>query len=215
MIPPSIFIPIAEQTGIINDIGDWVMAEVAAMLASWDENGEGLQRIAFNVSPRQLERHDFFPRLRQLFGQAGVPLDRIELEFTETAAMEFTGTVLAEIAELRSEGARIAIDDFGTGYSNIARLRQLPIDRVKLDQSIIHDLVSSEQARNVVQAVIQLVRGVDCELVAEAVETVAQADILRAMGCETIQGFVFAEPMLEEEFLAWTAHASSEGRSAA
>ena len=129
--------------------------------------------------------------------------------------MECSEATLAEIAELRREGATIALDDFGTGYSNIARLRQLPIDRVKLDQSLIHDITSSEQARNVVQAVIQLVRGVECELVAEAVETVAQADILRTMGCETIQGFVFAEPMAEREFLAWTSHAVSEGRSAA
>jgi EAL domain-containing protein (putative c-di-GMP-specific phosphodiesterase class I) len=171
--------------------------------------------VSFNVSPRQLERGDFFPKLRQIFAEAGVGLDRIEIEITETAAMECSQATLAEMAELRREGATIALDDFGTGYSNIARLRQLPIDRVKLDQSLIHDITSSEQARNVVQAVIQLVRGVECELVAEAVETVAQADILRTMGCETIQGFVFAEPMLEREFLAWTSHAVSEGRSAA
>jgi diguanylate cyclase (GGDEF)-like protein len=214
LVPPADFIPIAEQTGVINDIGDWVMAEVAAMLASWDRDGEGPQRLAFNVSPRQIERQDFFPRLRQIFAEAGVPLDRIELEFTETAAMECPQAVLTEIAALRADGAAIAIDDFGTGYSNIARLRQLPIDRVKLDPSLIHDIVSSEQARVVVQAVIQLVRAVDCELVAEAVETVAQADILRAMGCETIQGFVFAQPMMEAEFMAWTGHAR-EGRSAA
>jgi diguanylate cyclase (GGDEF)-like protein len=214
-VPPAYFIGIAEQTGVINDIGDWVMAEVAAMLAGWDEHGGGSRRVSFNVSPRQLERQDFFPRLRQIFGDAGVALDRIEVEITETTAMECSEATLAEIAELRREGATIALDDFGTGYSNIARLRQLPIDRVKLDQSLIHDITSSEQARNVVQAVIQLVRGVECELVAEAVETVAQADILRTMGCETIQGFVFAEPMAEREFLAWTSHAVSEGRSAA
>jgi diguanylate cyclase (GGDEF)-like protein len=214
LVSPGEFISIAEQTGVINDIGDWVMAEVAAMLASWDEHEGAPKRIAFNVSPRQLERHDFFPRLRQIFADANVPLSRIELEFTETAAMECPASVLEEIAELRKDGAAIAVDDFGTGYSNIARLRQLPIDRVKLDPSLIHDIATSEQARVVVQAVIQLVRGVNCELVAEAVETVAQADILRAMGCETIQGFVFAHPMMEEEFVAWTGQAR-EGRSAA
>lgn len=215
MVPPNQFIAIAEQTGIIGGIGEWVMAEVAAMLASWSEGGEGSKRVAFNVSPRQLERHDFFPKLRQIFAEAGVGLDRIEIEITETAAMECSQGTLEEMAALRRDGATIALDDFGTGYSNIARLRQLPIDRVKLDQSLIHDITTSEQARNVVQAVIQLVRGVECELVAEAVETVAQADILRTMGCETIQGFVFAEPMIEREFLAWTSHAVSEGRSAA
>jgi diguanylate cyclase (GGDEF)-like protein len=215
MVPPDHFIGIAEQTGIINEIGDWVMVEVAAMLAAWDSTGQGPQRVAFNVSPRQFERPDFFPRLRQIFAEAGVGLNRIEIEITESAAMECPQAVLEEMAEIRREGATIALDDFGTGYSNIARLRQLPLDRVKLDPSLIHDITSSEQARNVVAAVIQLVRGVECELVAEAVETVAQADILRTMGCETIQGFVFAQPMMEREFLAWTAHAELEGRNAA
>ena len=215
LVPPAQFIGIAEQTGIINEIGDWVMGQVAAMLASWNETEQGPRRLAFNVSPRQLERNDFFPRLRQIFAEAGVGLDQIEVEFTESASMTCSEAVLTEIAALRRDGATIAIDDFGTGYSNIARLRQLPIDRVKLDQSLIHDITTSEQARNVVQAVIQLVRGVECELVAEAVETVAQADILRTMGCDTIQGFVFAEPMSEQEFLAWISHGAAQGRSAA
>lgn len=214
-VSPNQFIGIAEQTGTINEIGEWVMAEVAAMLSNWDEKGEGSRRVAFNVSPRQFERSEFFPKLRQIFTQAGVSLDRVEIEITESAAMDCPQAVLDELAELRRDGVTIALDDFGTGYSNIARLRQLPIDRVKLDPSLIHDITTSEQARNVVQAVIQLVRGVECELVAEAVETVAQADILRTMGCETIQGFVFAEPMGEREFLAWTSHAVSEGRTAA
>lgn len=214
-VPPNEFIGIAEQTGAINDIGDWVMVEIAALLATWNESGSGSKRLAFNVSPRQLERNDFFPRLRQIFGEAGVALERIEIEITETAAMECSEATLTEMAALRRDGATVALDDFGTGYSNIARLRELPIDRVKLDQSLIHDITSSEQARNVVQAVIQLVRGVECELVAEAVETVAQADILRTMGCETIQGFVFAQPMVERDFVAWTSHSVSEGRSAA
>ena len=96
--------------------------------------------------------------------------------------------MLAEIAALRAEGASIAIDDFGTGYSNIARLRAMPLDRVKLDPSLIADIETSEKARVVVQAVIQLIKGVGCEIVAEAVENVAQADILRAMGCDTRPG---------------------------
>jgi EAL domain-containing protein (putative c-di-GMP-specific phosphodiesterase class I) len=128
----------------------------------------------------------------------------IELEFTETAAMKANEVVVAEIAALRSEGAIIAIDDFGTGYSNLARLRSLPIDRVKLDPSLIADIEHSEKARVIVQAVMQLIDGVGCEVVAEAVETAAQADILRAMGCHTIQGFVFAEPMFEPDYLGWT-----------
>ena len=141
------------------------------------------------------------------FADAQVPLSLVELEFTESAAMEVSETVLAEVAALRADGVTISIDDFGTGYSNIARLRSMPLDRVKLDPSLIADIESCEKARVVVQAVVQLIKGVECEIVAEAVETVAQADILRAMGCDTVQGYVFAEPLFEEEFLAWVGHA--------
>jgi EAL domain-containing protein (putative c-di-GMP-specific phosphodiesterase class I) len=129
--------------------------------------------------------------------------------------MECSQHVLDEIAALRREGASIAIDDFGTGYSNLARLRTMPLDRVKLDPSLIKDIESSEQARVVVQAVVQLIKGVGAEIVAEAVETAAQADILRAMGCETVQGFVFAHPMFEEEYLNWTQNAERGSRSVA
>jgi diguanylate cyclase (GGDEF)-like protein len=212
MRAPGTFIPIAEKTGVIAEIGDWVIGEVASVLSSWHRHGFN-GRLAFNISPRQVERADFFMRLRQTFADAGVPMSLIELEFTESAAMEVSPAVLEEIAALRADGARIAIDDFGTGYSNFARLRSLPIDRVKLDPSLIADIEVSEKARVIVQAVIQLIKGVDCEIIAEAVETVAQADLLRAMGCEVVQGFVFAEPMFEDEFFAWIANAG--GHSAA
>jgi predicted signal transduction protein with EAL and GGDEF domain len=211
---PATFIPVAEHTGVIAEIGDWVISEVAAVLSGWQRQGLDL-RLAFNISPRQVDRPDFFLRLRQAFADADVPLSRIELEFTESAAMEVSEAVLAEIAALRADGAIIAIDDFGTGYSNLARLRSMPLDRVKLDPSLIVDIESSEKARVIVQAVMQLIRGVGCEVVAEAVETVAQADILRAMGCETVQGFIFATPMFEDEFVAWAAGAGLCAKSVA
>ncbi|MEO6359958.1 MAG: EAL domain-containing protein [Sphingomicrobium sp.] len=211
---PDSFIPIAERTGLIAEIGDWVTAEVASVLSSWIREGQG-RRIAFNISPRQLERSDFFTNLRQTFAEQHVPLSMIELEFTESAAMEVSAATLTEVAALRADGATIAIDDFGTGYSNLARLRSMPLDRVKLDQSLIADIEHSEQARVVVQAVIQLIRGVGCEIVAEAVETVPQADILRAMGCDVVQGYVFAHPMFEDEFLDWTSNAVRGVRSVA
>jgi diguanylate cyclase (GGDEF)-like protein len=203
---PDTFIPLAEQTGVIADIGDWVLGEVASIVGNWRRNGfDG--RLAFNISPRQVDRADFFAKVRQAFADAEVPLSMVELEFTESAAMEVSEQVLAEIGALRAEGARVAIDDFGTGYSNLARLRSMPLDRVKLDPSLIVDIDSSDKARVIVQAVIQLIKGVGCEVVAEAVETVAQADILRAMGCDTVQGYVFAAPMFEEEFLSWIGNA--------
>ena len=211
---PGTFIPVAERTGLIADIGEWVVTEVAATLGIWRTNGYS-GRLSFNVSPRQVDRPDFLIKLRQDFIDAGVPLSMIELEFTESAAMEVSAAVLEEIATLRAEGARIAIDDFGTGYSNIARLRAMPLDRVKLDQSLIADIESDERARVVVQAVIQLVKGVGCEVVAEAVETVAQADILRTMGCDTVQGFIFAPAMFEHEFLAWIVGSRAADKSVA
>jgi len=209
---PASFIPIAERTGLIADIGEWVIGEVASILGNWHRQGIS-RRLSFNVSPRQLDRNDFFVRLRQAFAEQGVPLSLVELEFTESAAMEVSDEIIGEISALREEGVQIAIDDFGTGYSNIARLRSMPLDRVKLDPSLIADIDTSEQARVVVQAVIHLIRGVGCEIVAEAVETAAQADILRAMGCHTVQGHVFAHAMFEPEFLSWTRHAESGSQS--
>jgi diguanylate cyclase (GGDEF)-like protein len=199
---PGTFIPVAERTGLVAEIGEWVVGEVASILSNWRRDGfDG--RLGFNISPRQVERPDFFGKLRQAFVDADVPLSLIELEFTESAAMEVSANVLEEIAALRIDGARITIDDFGTGYSNLARLRAMPLDRVKLDPSLTADIETNDKARVIVQAVIQLIKGVECEIVAEAVETVAQADMLRAMGCDTIQGYVFAPPMMEQEFLAW------------
>jgi EAL domain-containing protein (putative c-di-GMP-specific phosphodiesterase class I) len=124
--------------------------------------------------------------------------------------MEVSDGVLAEIGALRADGATIAIDDFGTGYSNLARLRAMPLDRVKLDQSLIADIETCEKARVIVQAVVQLIKGVECEVVAEAVETEAQAGILRAIGVDTVQGYVCAPPMFEEEFLAWAGNADEQ-----
>jgi predicted signal transduction protein with EAL and GGDEF domain len=207
---PNSFIPVAERTGLIAEIGDWVVGEIAMVLGSWSQRGLR-RRLAFNISPRQLDRPDFFVRLRQAFNDNQVPLSLVELEFTESAAMEVSDTVLGEIANLRSDGATISIDDFGTGYSNLARLRAMPLDRVKLDQTLIADIETCEKARVIVQAVIQLIKGVECEVVAEAVETAAQADILRAMGCDTVQGYVFAEPLFEEEYLAWVGNAEGKG----
>ena len=208
---PGTFIPIAEKTGLIAEIGDWVLAEVAATLSEW-RTRRYHDRLSFNVSPRQVDRPDFFAKVRRAFADAQVPLSQVELEFTESAAMHVSGAVIAEIAALRADGAHISIDDFGTGYSNIARLSEMPIDRVKLDPSLIADIEISEKARVIAQAVIQLVKGIDCEVVAEAVETIAQADILRAMGCDTVQGFVFSPPLAEDDFLAWI-HSGDRGKS--
>ena len=118
-------------------------------------------------------------------------------------------------AALRGDGWSLACAEGGTGYSHLSRLRPMPLDRVKLDQSLIADIETSEKARVVVQAVVQLIKGVGAEVVAEAVENVAQADILRAMGCDTVQGYVFAGPMFEDEFTSWTGNADRGSQSGA
>ncbi|WP_118857025.1 putative bifunctional diguanylate cyclase/phosphodiesterase [Sphingomonas mesophila] len=211
---PGTFIPIAEQSGAMAEIGDWVLTHCASILAGWMRQGVN-RRLSINVSPRQIDRVDFFTRLRHIFAEHDVPLSMIELEFSEGAVMECSEAELAEIAALRSEGASIALDDFGTGFSNIARLRTMPVDRVKLDQTLIADIETSEQARIVVQALVHLIKGVGCAIVAESVENAAQADLLRAMGCDSVQGYVFAGPMSEDEFAHWSAHNDREARSAA
>ncbi len=203
---PESFMGVAESCGIIADIGDWVMEECAAILGQWQQEGKP-RRLAFNISPRQLDRADFFDRLRAIFEDAGVPLSLVELEFTESTAMRVSREQQAQIAALRADGAYIVIDDFGTGYSNIARLRTMPLDRVKLDPSLVVDIDKDDQARDIVQAVITLVRSVGAQIVAEAIENSDQADILRAMGVRTVQGFVFAEPMEVDQFFDWVANA--------
>jgi EAL domain-containing protein (putative c-di-GMP-specific phosphodiesterase class I) len=127
----------------------------------------------------------------------------LELEITETLAMHCSSEVIEAISALREDGASVAIDDFGTGYSNLARLRDLPVDRVKLDRSLIEHVAEQHEARTIAQAVIGLVHGLGCEAVAEGIESEAQAIVLRLIGCDVLQGYSIAEPMGEDAFLAW------------
>ncbi len=206
---PGDFIEIAEESTLILAIGDWVVDEVATALGRWRDSGM-THRLTFNVSPRQLERPRFFPRLREAMQRSGSPPWLLELELTETAAMRCSPAVIDELAALRLEGVSIAIDDFGTGYSNLARLKDIPLDRVKLDRSLVNDVDVSESARTIVAAVIHLIHGLGLEVLAEGVEREAQIEVLRAIGCDTFQGFAFAPPMEESEFFRWVAGRSQK-----
>lgn len=199
---PATFIHRAEETGLIVEIGDWVIARAAETIVRWQELGVR-QRLAVNVSPRQIDHAGFFHRLRAALEDARAPAELLELEITESLAMRCSQEVVEAIAELRAEGASIAIDDFGTGYSNLARLRELPVDRVKLDRSLIEHVVERGECRTVAQAVINLIHGLGYEAVAEGIETEAQAEVLRLIGCDVLQGFALGRPMMEEDFLAW------------
>jgi diguanylate cyclase (GGDEF)-like protein len=200
---PGSFLERAEETGLIVEIGEWVVITVAATIARWSRIGIE-QRLAVNVSPRQLDHASFFRRLRAAMHEANAPAHLLELEISETLAMHCSDEVIEAIALLRADGATIAIDDFGTGYSNLARLRALPIDRVKLDRSLIEHIADDHDARTITHAVIGLIHGLGCEAVGEGIETSAQAEILRVIGCDVIQGYAIAPPMDEDAFIAWS-----------
>ncbi|PKP90732.1 MAG: GGDEF-domain containing protein [Alphaproteobacteria bacterium HGW-Alphaproteobacteria-16] len=199
---PGAFIDRAEETGLIVEIGEWVVTTVADTIARWGAIGIE-QRLAVNISPRQLDHAAFFRQLRDTMRRAGAPAHLLELEITETLAMHCSNDVIDAISELRADGASVAIDDFGTGYSNLARLRDLPVDRVKLDRSLIEHVATRAEARTIAQAVIGLVHGLGCEAVAEGIESQAQLDVLRVIGCDILQGYAIAQPMGEGDFLAW------------
>jgi EAL domain-containing protein (putative c-di-GMP-specific phosphodiesterase class I) len=200
---PGSFIARAEETGLIVEIGEWVIATVAATIERWGRMGIE-QRLAVNISPRQLDHAGFFRKLREAMHVANAPARLLELEITETLAMHCSEEVVEAISALRADGATIAIDDFGTGYSNLARLRHLPVDRVKLDASLIAHIADNVEARTIAHAVIGLIHGLGCEAVGEGIETEAQADVLRVIGCDVIQGYAVAEPMDEDAFIAWS-----------
>ncbi len=200
---PGTFLERAEETGLIVEIGEWVVHTVAETIARWGNIGIE-QRLAVNVSPRQIDHASFFRRLRDAMLAANAPARLLELEITETLAMHCSDDVIEAIALLRADGATIAIDDFGTGYSNLARLRALPIDRVKLDRSLVEHVADDPDARTIAQAVVGLIHGLGCEAVGEGVESNAQAEILRIIGCDVIQGYAVAAPMDEDAFVAWS-----------
>lgn len=200
---PGTFLPCAEETGLIVEIGEWVVAAVTDTIARWGRMGIE-QRLAINISPRELDHVTFFRRLRDAMRTAAAPARLLELEITESLAMHCSDDVVEAITLLRADGATIAIDDFGTGYSNLSRLRALPVDRVKLDRSLIEHVAEDANARAIAQAVIGLIHGIECEAVGEGIETAAQADILRILGCDVIQGYAIAAPMAEQDFITWS-----------
>jgi diguanylate cyclase len=200
---PGTFIAAAEESGLIYEVGDWGIEAAAKALARWPALGLD-HRLSVNLSPRQIARADFFPKLHDALKRHGAPVNMLEVEISETLAMECGETVIAELAALRALGATVSIDDFGAGYSNLARLRRMPIDRIKLDRSLIVDVATNAEARVIAQAVIGLIHGLGCAAVAEGVEQDAQIDVLRVMGCDAIQGFAIATPMAEADYVAWT-----------
>lgn len=207
MIGPHRFIPIAEETGLIHDIGDWVLERACALLREWIDLGIEPVRLAVNLSARQL-RPRLAERILSLLECYQVSPDLLELEITESLLVQDDERALRLLETLRAAGLAIALDDFGTGYSALGYLRRLPIDKLKIDRSFVADLPGSEQETALVLSIIRLAQTHGLTLVAEGVETQAQLDFLQAHGCPAVQGFLLARPMPRESLEALLGHAA-------
>ncbi len=199
-IPPSEFIPIAEESGMIVQLGEAVLRKACLQMLAWHKAGMPAFRIAVNVSARQFWDGGFAERVREILEQTGTQAGWLELELTESTLLQHRGEKEKELLELRAMGIKIAIDDFGTGYSSLSYLKRLAIDRLKIDQSFVRELGHDSDSEAIVSAIIKLAQTLNIELVAEGVETVEAHDFLMAHGCTVMQGFLLGRP---QQAAAW------------
>jgi diguanylate cyclase (GGDEF)-like protein len=195
MISPTEFIPIAEETGLINRLGEWVLATACAEAATWPDD----IKLAVNVSPVQFRSGTLALKIVAALAASGLPANRLELEITEAVLIRDDETALAILHQLRAIGVRIALDDFGTGYSSLSYLQRFPFDKIKIDRCFVNDLAEPDGSSCIVQAVVNIARERHMTTTAEGVETQAQQELLRALGCSEIQGYLFsaAKPAAE------------------
>jgi EAL domain-containing protein (putative c-di-GMP-specific phosphodiesterase class I) len=191
---PAAFLRIAEDDGLIVPIGAWVLEESCRQLAAWRAQGRELW-VSVNVSARQLAQVDFVAVVERALRETGVPPHLICLEVTETAVLRRPETARSALVALRRLGVRVALDDFGLGYSSLTHLKALPVDVVKVDRSFVADLVRSPEDRAVVEAVLTLAQRMGLTVIAEGVETAAQDELLREMGCPMVQGYLYGRPL--------------------
>lgn len=202
-ILPADFIPIAEQTNTINEIGGWVMRQVCQTIKKMDDLGLPKITIALNISPEQFKRENIFESLDAIAMDEQVSASRIECEITENAVMDDVDRVIEIMHSLKNSGYKLSIDDFGAGYSSLSYLKRFPIDKIKIDKSFISDIVESESSASIARAIIELGHSMRLEVLAEGVETQAQEEWLTAHKCDLIQGHYRAKPMPFSEFVAW------------
>jgi diguanylate cyclase (GGDEF)-like protein/PAS domain S-box-containing protein len=195
MIPPSLFIPIAEEAGLIGELGTWVLREACRQGRAWLDAGLNMGRVAVNVSGLQIQRGDLLARVDEALRDAGLPAGFLELEITETVMMQQHGEVGEVLNRLRERGVVISIDDFGTGYSSLTRLQRLPADKLKIDQSFVQRLPDDENDAAIARSIIALGAKMRFTILAEGVETEAQRDFLLAEGCDQAQGYWFGRPV--------------------
>lgn len=194
-VPPDQFVPIAEESGLIDALGRSVIEQACRQIAVWHQAGHGWQKVAVNVSARQLIHQDVAGLIRRTMAHYGLPTGSLEIEVTESVVMADPEKTLPLLGEIRNMGIRIAIDDFGTGHSSLAYLRHLPIDIMKIDRSFVHEAERNPTSQAIVRTIVSLSRALNLLVVAEGVETKEQADMLREAGCGQLQGYYFARPM--------------------
>jgi diguanylate cyclase (GGDEF)-like protein/PAS domain S-box-containing protein len=200
MVSPARFIPLAEETGLIVPIGDWVLRTACVQASAWKRMGLGPVRISVNISARQFRQPDLPGTVEAALRDTGLNAGDLELELTESIIMQDIDHVIGVMRELKSMGVMLAIDDFGTGYSSLSYLKRFPVDRLKIDQSFVRDIMTDRDAQGIVQAVISLGQTLDMRIIAEGVETAEQRDILAERGCHEIQGYFVSKPIPAEDF---------------
>jgi EAL domain-containing protein (putative c-di-GMP-specific phosphodiesterase class I) len=215
LIPPAKFIPIAEETGLIAAIGEWVLREACRQNRHWQEARLLSAPIAVNLSSRQFAMGDLARVIGDALSESGLAASRLEVEITESMLVQDVEKTLSTLKSLKESGVRIAVDDFGTGYSSLSYLKRFPLNRLKIDQSFVRDLTTDRDDQAIASAVINLGHSLGLAVIAEGVETDAQLSILRSLGCNEAQGYLFARPMPVAEMEAYlrTTNHSSAGET--
>lgn len=208
LVSPDRFIPIAEYSGLIVEIGEWVLRQACTELLRLRAAGHTAFTMSVNVSQVQLRHPHFLDMLRRALDDTGAPPDFIELEITESMAMEEPAALVEKLAHVKRTGVSIAIDDFGTGFSSLSHLQRLQVDRLKIDRTFVTEITGSARGSSIAQMVVQLGRNLGLSVIAEGVEDERQAQILRDLGCPLAQGFLYSRPLSPEALLAWLADES-------
>ncbi len=200
VVLPADFIRVAEESGLILQIGDWVLQEACRQLRRWHDAGLGHLTMAVNLSAEQFSQEDLVQRVRAAIQQAGIPATHLELELTESAVMRDPDRSTQLLGEIAALGVRISVDDFGTGYSSLSYLRRLPLHILKIDRSFIRDIEASRDDAEIVRAIVSLAHSLDLKVTAEGVETGAQHEFVRQLGCEQYQGYLCSAAVAPEDF---------------
>lgn len=198
-VPPAHFIPVAENSGLINALGDWVIRAACQQIVAWDQQGVEPFPVAVNVSRRQLADKMFTPRLIAVLEEYEISGERLEVEITESTIIDNEEAAFENLRQLHELGVALSIDDFGTGHSSLINLKRFPLDRLKIDRDFVRDLTSDNTDAAIICATIALARSFELEVIAEGVETLEQRDFLVQAGCDHVQGYLYGRPMLAEK----------------